>query len=403
MRWLLGCRPFGSVEVSTSDPGAGRPRIVHIGSDSQFLQFAAKSFESVAPGANEYIVLTDSDPAQLRFPIPEGTVQVVSPYPRGLLKIGLGLGRCDMIIAHSMTAHAALAFVLARKRVATVWSGWGFDYYGSDKSPNDGLLGDATRSLSQTLARREVVGQRPLNRAVDSLWNPFARMLIRRAAARANYFSAPVPTDEQVFRNRFPRFQGKYRQLSYASVNDTFALGGAPNGDFEGILIGNSASLANNHLEAFEMLSRVGIGNRKVVVPLSYGDLAYRDVLLACGRELFGDAFRPLVQPLPLDEYATLVANCDIVIMNHKRQQALGNIGAALYHGAHVFFDPVNPAFTFLRSRGAAVYSVAQLQRNGIPARRATAEEVTNNRRVLESFWGTDQVRRNVERLLAPR
>ena len=42
------------------------------------------------------------------------------------------------------------------------------------------------------------------------------------------------------------------------------------------ILIGNSRSYANNHLEIFSILSKFNIANRKVIVPLSYGNMKGR-------------------------------------------------------------------------------------------------------------------------------
>ena len=385
----------------SSGPKLRRLRIIHVGPDSQFLQFAAKSFEAVAPGANEYIVTTDSDNRVLRFPIPDGKVRVVSSHPRGVVSVLFKLRDSDMIVAHGMTTHAAITFVCARKRVMTAWSGWGFDYYGSDKSSNDGLLGESTLSLLASLQKEKSRRGLFVHLLKDFLWYPIARNLTRRAAARANYFSAPIPSDESVFRDRFPEFQGQYSQLSYASLVDTFAHTGRPNGSGGDILVGNSASFTNNHLEVLDLLARLDIGDRKIVVPLSYGEPVYRNAILARGQELFGSAFLPLIDRLPLDQYVALVANCDVVIMNHKRQQGLGNIGAALYNGAHVFLDKANPVFTFLHSRGATVHTTAQLANDGLPVQPVTLEEVANNRNVLESFWGTEQVVKNVETLLA--
>lgn len=399
MPWSQVCPLVRNVKV----PGNTlRPiKILHVGPDTQFLQFAAKVFESVAPGANEYIVATESDDRNLRFPIPDGTVHIVSAHPRGVIDAFVRLPDCDMIVAHGMTTHSAAAFARAHRRVVTVWSGWGFDYYGTDKSSNDGLLGELTLSLSRSLEVRPSHRGRIVRALKSRLWHPITSMLTRHAAARANYFSAPLPSDELVFRDRFPEFKGLYHQLSYASLGDTFASGDIPNNGPRGILVGNSASFTNNHLEAFELLAGLDIGSRKVVVPLSYGEPAYRDAILARGRELFGSAFSPLVDRLPLDNYLALVANCDVVIMNHKRQQGLGNIGAALYNGAHVFLDEKNPAFAFLQSRGATIYSTAEIVNKGLPLQPATAQEVSNNRLALESFWGADQVVKNVEALVA--
>ena len=367
-------------------------KITHIGPDSQFVRIASELFESVAPGANEYIILNYSGRGPLRFPIQHGRVRVVSSHIYGASRIPFNVRASDMIIAHSMSLHGAVAFASARPGTVKVWSGWGYDYYGSDESPNTGLLGASTLELSTSLGNA-------LTHRLGAFKGRLRSSVRHRAAGKTDYFSAPIPDDLRVFKGRYPKFRGGYSQINYGSVVDTFARG---TGDVGGadILVGNSASVTNNHLEVFDLLANQEIAGRRIVVPLSYGNPAYRDAIVARGSELFGSAFTPLVEFLPLDEYFSVVANCNVVIMNHKRQQALGNIVAALYHGAHVFLDEANPAIDFFRSRGAFVYTTDQLKADGLPSGPISAEAVATNRRVLETFWGSEHVVKNVEALI---
>jgi len=226
-----------------------------------------------------------------------------------------------------------------------------------------------------------------------------ARRLIHNAAGRADYFSAPIPEDLSVFKGRFPEFHGHYSQLNYGNAGDTFAGARRLEGG-ENILVGNSASFSNNHLEIFGQLADLDISGRKIVVPLSYGNPEYRDEIVARGRRLFGEAFTPLIDMLSLEEYLSVVASCNVVIMNHKRQQALGNIGAALYHGAHLFLDEANTTVDFFRSRGAFIYTTKELKADDLPRDPLPAAAVATNRRVLETFWGSEQVVRNAEALI---
>ena len=367
-------------------------KITHIGPDSQFVKFASEVFEYVAPGANEYIILNYSGRGPLRFPIQHGRVRVVSPHIYGASRIPFNIRSSDMIIAHSMSLHGAVAFASARPGTVKVWSGWGYDYYGSDESPNTGLLGASTLELSTSLGNT-------LTQGLGAFKGRLRSSVRHRAAAKTDYFSAPIPEDLRVFEGRYPKFRGGYSQINYGSVVDTFARGtGAVGG--RDVLVGNSASLANNHLEAFDLLSLHDFSGRKVVVPLSYGDPEYRAYVIKRGNELFGSAFTPLIEFLPLPEYVSVISNCNVVIMNHKRQQAIGNIGAALYHGAHVFLDEANPAVDFFRSRGAFVYTTDHLEADGLPSGPISAVAVATNRRVLETFWGSEQVVKNVETLI---
>lgn len=65
-----------------------------------------------------------------------------------------------------------------------------------------------------------------------------------------------------------------------------------------------------------------------------------------------------------------------------------------------MFLNPVNPITRFLRSRGAVICTTSELE-HYVPRERSSTEEITNNRNVLEAFFGQDQIVKNVESLVA--
>ena len=369
-------------------------RIVHIGPDSPFVQFAAGVFEAAAPGANEYVIVADTPVERLRHPATAGRVRVVSPHlPVAAAKIARYVRSGDMVVAHAMTRHAVVAFAAARRECVRVWSGWGYEYSGSDADPNAGLLEPLTARLAGTLGGSDL--RRLAGRVTRRLYQP----AVHRAAASADVFSAPVASDLRVLRSRFPEFRGRYAQICYASVEESFvSASGAPT--VSDVLVGNSASPTSNHLDVFEQLRRLEVADRRIVVPLSYGSAEYRQAVVARGTELFGPRFVPLVDLMPLAAYNELVGGCGVVVMNHVRQQALGNIGTALHAGAHVVLNERSPIFEFLRSRGAVLMSMAELTVGGLPDEPLAAADVATNRAVLTAVWGADRVVANVRSLV---
>lgn len=276
-----------------------------------------------------------------------------------------------------------------------MWGGWGYDYYGDDRSPDTGLTSHATKALIADVALAY-----PRPSMMKSLANRMVAYGQKCAATRTDYFSAPIPSDFDVFRRRFNNFSGEYVQLNYGNVSETFAQSDVV-GVGSNILVGNSASPTNNHIDVFFILARHDLGTRKVIVPLSYGDPVYRENLIARGKEILGDSFVPIVDFLPFDKYRSIVASCNVVVMNHLRQQALGNIGAALYQGAHVYLDTVNPVYKFFKQKGAFVRTIHDLASDSLPLMGSPIDEVAKNRAVLEEFWGHEQIRANVDALLA--
>ena len=218
--------------------------ITHIGPDSEFVRFASEIFESVAPGADDYVIVAEPR-KRLSFPPERGRAQVVSSGAYGAALIPAATRGSDMLIAHGMTAHSALAFAVAPRRTVKVWGGRGFDYYGTDDSPDAGLLGDATLELSATL-RNNLDRSEPMETLRRKAFQPLVRAITHRAAARADYFSA-IPEDFRILTARFPEFHGDNAQLNYSSVAGTFARN-ATLGSGADFLVGNSASFTNYHI-----------------------------------------------------------------------------------------------------------------------------------------------------------
>jgi len=103
------------------------------------------------------------------------------------------------------------------------------------------------------------------------------------------------------------------------------------------ILLGNSATPTNCHIDALEKLAHLKDSNIRIYTPLSYGSDAYADMITQKGKEIFGDKFIPMRDFMPAEEYFKLLGSIDAAVMAHDRQQAMGNIVPLLYAGKRVY------------------------------------------------------------------
>ncbi len=354
-------------------------RIVHLFPKSPFLLFVVSLFEEVRPGQNSFLVLSDSTGIDPRS-VGAASVEAIGTGPEGQERVRELLSETGLLIAHSMNTFSAEMFATAPSHVVRVWSGWGGDYYGNARDASAGLLGMRSRLLTMK--------SRDWRQWAESVYaTRWLNELYSTAAASAQYFSAPVPTDQPVFARRFPSFRGEYHQLHYASVENAYSL---PPDRVRGddILVGNSATPENNHLEVFAILRSVGVGSRRVIAPLSYGAPRYARDVEAAGRRSFGEQFVALREFMPLDEYSALLARCGTVIMGHRRQQGLGNIVRAVWQGAHVYLDNRNPISQYLRELGISVETLQSLRSRGLPEESRTDSEWLADRVVAQSVWG---------------
>lgn len=127
------------------------------------------------------------------------------------------------------------------------------------------------------------------------------------------------------------------------------------------IQLGNSADPSNNHLEVLEKLKKFHDQNIRIYVPLSYGDLEYAEKIISYGLENFGERFYPITEFMPFDKYLNLLAEIDIAIFNHRRQQGMGNTTTLLGLGKKVYLrNDVTPWATFF-SLDIKVFELSKL------------------------------------------
>lgn len=370
-------------------------RILHIGGDSQFLCFAAKTFESVAPRNSTYLVMTSDGSRKLKNPLPSENVLVTNLGFSSWKAIFCEVrSDYDSIIVHSLSGVGVLAFLLARNSTKLVWSGWGADYYLDQDLSGTNLYENLT--LEYIVGKERRFRQSFLKKIIAK-----AKFHAKRLAiSRVDYFSAPISQDVNIMKQGFPNFSGSFIQILYGSVSSTFSVGSEKKLG-KNILLGNSASATNNHLEVFHLLKSVDLGDRKIIVPLSYGDVDYGKYITSKGYELLGNSFVPVIEFMPLPQYNDLIASCEIVIMNHIRQQALGNICAAFYKGAKVFLNKNGVLFDFFTDHGSILFSLDQLLVEDQLNSRLSDAEVQINRSVLEASWGENVAEEKVSKLIA--
>jgi dTDP-N-acetylfucosamine:lipid II N-acetylfucosaminyltransferase len=376
--------------------------VLHLALDEKFILFFNEIFSQLPGVTNRYIVRV-------------GGLQMAFKHIEGL-KVWRTAGRryfsspemvedlkwADCLIVHYLDVSGAKMLLKAPPDVATVWSGWGGDYYQFMPGGKNALIGEETARLIKNLpTQQQTLSERLRSVARSIKHKVLERLVVVPALSRVDYFSAPIQDDFVLLQKALgKKFTAEYLQLNYGSVEQTFLAGGERIHGSD-ILIGNSATPTNNHLEIFALLAKQELADRKLIVPLSYGDSGYRDAVIAKGRATFGERFVPICDFIPLPDYNKLISRCSLAIMNQRRQQALGNIGTMLYRGAKVFLDPGNPVYAFFKAQGAYVYPTSMFNNpNDDLFGPLSDSEISANREVLASTWGHDVVMRNADAFL---
>lgn len=97
------------------------------------------------------------------------------------------------------------------------------------------------------------------------------------------------------------------------------------------VLLGNSATISNQHISALNELETFADKNICILCPLSYGDMKYAEEVSEYGKKLFGKNFIPIRNYMSPEDYSRLLNSVDIAVFYNNRQQATGNIEILSY------------------------------------------------------------------------
>lgn len=382
--------------------------ILHLVNDEKFIDMALRVFEEVYPGQNECIVLSETN--ELKY-IKSTQCKIVDINTTNIKEFAITLKKYDAVILHSLDFYKLEVLRYLPKNVVTVWLGFGYDYYDLIAKDNTDLFDVKTKELyllqhskidsNQSLIRND---KYILIRMLKKIKRLILGIKIKKDLVNKITFFAPVLNEEyKMVQNALQYdFKPRFLDWNYGTLEDDLIRG------FENvslnsnnILLGNSASYANNHLDAFDVLTKLDIKDRQIITPLSYGDSIYRDKIISEGNKLFGKDFMPLIDFMPIDEYISLISSCSVVIMNHIRQQALGNIITMMYLGTTIFLKKENPVYKFFKGKDATIFSIEELEKNhDLINYRLTKNEIEKNRVILRQNWSREVAQQKTKKLI---
>ncbi|MCB1097944.1 MAG: TDP-N-acetylfucosamine:lipid II N-acetylfucosaminyltransferase [Verrucomicrobiae bacterium] len=338
--------------------------IVHICNDEKFIDTAMELFDA-AHDSGDYLVVLGIENADQLVNIRRARVGECLLLVRGEEKEFWGrFKEYQGVVFHSLNSDFIELAREAPQGLRLAWLSFGFDLHEAYPPLAISLLARHTAGIKRSMS---------LATRMRAYWTPLTAILcqlgVRRTARTRDYLSAVsrmdccatvLPNEWNEIRS-LPGFRAVLLRFNYGWVESLVPNPEKNNSQQGGnILVGNSNAMTCNHVDAFYKISSMLQPTTKVIVPLSYGGERvysdrYQEIIMRKGRKILGDAFMPLTEFVPKERYMEIMSSCGTVVMNHHRQQALGNIIAAVYLGANVFINPRNPALEFLLGIGVKV------------------------------------------------
>ena len=312
-------------------------KVVNIMPDDKFLDYYIEMSETFMPDVSSYLVITDNQ--KLRFiKSQHPSLKVLSKSDASYKQITDNLRTTHVVIFHSFKNGMRSFIQEIPVKIKRVWLFWGFEGYNA--LPKTGLidwhsnyamyepsLKGALRCLYHRLKGKRITADNQISREIIKQMDYCATWVDSdfRIATRFN------PRIENLYFNYYTNELMHMDQLPVKQIN------------LDRLLLGNSGDPTNNHMEALRHLDKIKFKG-EIICALSYGgSKRYVEHVIELGTKLFGARFIALKTFMPLKEYQDIINSCGMIWMNHKRQQAAGNLLVSFLSNKIIIMDQVNP------------------------------------------------------------
>ncbi len=362
-------------------------KILHIAPDEKFVNSIYFQFNEIIKNQNRFLIILEKNLKTTKYVNLSDEFAIITNNKKNLSFCLNETKNYDLTIFHGLNYFQSQIVIKSKDISRFIWFFWGGELYDNSSALGKKIIGKDTflKFHKQNLKDRLKSVIRPFYYCLKhQTKTPEHTILV--AAKKIKHFGI-IHKEEVEYFKKLGYLSPSVSHFCMTYYPLEFIFKGIENLRVDGsnILLGNSSSTSNNHIEAFNILKQFDIEDRKLIVPLSYGDKEYGSIIDDIGTNIFGKNLITLFDFMSLDKYNTLLSSCNIVIMNHYRQQAVGNIIAMLWMGAKVYLDERNTFYHYLKRIGIVVFAINNdLKLNNSEALMGLSlDEINNNRQIL--------------------
>lgn len=331
-------------------------RVLHIAKDDKFFDPTYSHFENDERLYNSAVLLVDS--MQYTFKYIKNTESVKLLANKSAIMEEFS-GPYDVIYFHSIRPELYSLIKYIPKDKIVIWWCWGYELYLTKMGMPPLISLPLYKSLTQNYIKslkksftkeiKEIIKKTITGRFWVRQRNKFI--------SRVDYFQPVLPVEYSLMKkNRNFRAKEFYpnRETTGLLYDEKIIIGKG------NILLGNSASYENNHLDVWSKICDRVPSDVEVIVPLSYGIKTYADYL----SKILGNSgkkLRILLSFMPKEEYFSLLDSCSFAVFGVIRQQSMGNIYYCLQRGMKVFMYRDSLVYKALVDTGFVLFAIEDI------------------------------------------
>lgn len=342
-------------------------KILHLIIDHQVVERTMGIYEDVFPGCNKLVVF-DVFNKPLKH--------IKNIHCHSIVRLGKGdtIGRqfdfqgYTHIVAHFLTMDMIDFIKLAPKDIHVCWEIYGWDLYNQfEKTLNLNLYYTDSRQYEKYSKYYFFQSH------FSTMFNYLLKMKgykyrsekdkkkqLDFIANRIDSIQACCKDDASVVMDYAKKKLPWFECFNYSLTETLGDLKGIPFFEGSDILIGNSASLSNNHLYVMDKIKDfIFPQGCKIVMPISYGgNPHYKEDVKNAYTAKFGESVEFITEYMPLHEYNKIFLRLKTMILSAWRQESIGTIIMGLYLGIKIFLSDRSPLYKWMNECGFIVKAI---------------------------------------------
>ena len=372
-------------------------KILHLISDHQVIERTLRVYESVFPGCNDVLVFNNTGNCFKRLKN-DYTGRVINKDNLQEMANNYNFSAITHVIAHYMTLDKADFIKMVPSGIHVCWEIYGYDLYEQFLLP----LGYKMYYTSpipyfkHPIIRRYFGGVMDLfltMKGVKYSLKCQRKNLFKYLANRVDSIQYCCKYDASFVEDFSGRTIPSYEVFNYSLSEVLGDLEGASFVEGNNILIGNSASLSNNHLYALKKIRNISIpAGSKLIIPLSYGGTKqYAQTVIEEYKKVYSDELEVLNDYMPLHEYNKVFLNLRAIILSSWRQESQGTAIMAFYLGIKVFMSERSPLYKWFVDCGFFVFAIEMITSEDLETP-LPMEVKTNNRALVIERYSDERI-----------
>ena len=298
----------------------------------------------------------------------------------------------DIVILYYLNSDKfRLIEAIKDSKVKIIWSFYGAEIYGLPEFRQHTLSEKTQKALKRISYKINFAKLRML---IGRYLNKFKKKKtkihwLQRSCQRIDYFLWYNEFEYELLNKHMGQILPTFMEAPLNNALDKVEP--EPNKE-NSLLIGNSASYYNNHLDALDILAT----NRykgKVSLPFSYLKNDNYVALIEKYALRSGLAFKIIDEFMTYAEYITFINRHKAAVYPSYRQMGLGNIFIGIRCGLKIYLSDKNPTLKWLREKGMKIYSMEQDLSNDLIKNNLALEpaHIALNNKIYTSMVSAEQ------------